>query len=77
MSVQPEAATDGNQTQTLGICRLNAFCEQHPEIATEWQMRWWIAHRQQNGIEASGAVVKKVGRWWVNPPKLRDWILEG
>lgn len=59
------------------VSTLQHFCKDHPNVATENQMRWWIFHRDSNGIESSGAVVKKGGRWYVNIPKLREWILAG
>jgi hypothetical protein len=59
------------------IQALKHFCETHEHVANENQMRWWIFHRQSNGIESSGAIVKKGGRWFVNVPKFREWILAG
>ena len=53
------------------------FVENHPNVASENQIRWWIYQREQNGIERFGAVVKKGRRWFVNLPKLREWILAG
>ncbi len=59
------------------ICTLTHFLKRFGHIATESQIRWWIFNRESNGIEASGAIIKKGGRWYVNIPSLRDWILAG
>ena len=59
------------------ICALRYFIGNYPNIATESQVRWWIFNKESNGIVASGAIVKKQSRWYVNIPKLRAWILQG
>jgi hypothetical protein len=54
-----------------------------PSLARQWpavsehKLRWWIRNRQTNGLQKSGAAVKKVGRWYLNPEKLERWIEEG
>lgn len=59
------------------IKALEAFIEKHPELATEPRFRWWIFHRKTNGLEASGAVIKRAGRWYVVVPRLKSWLLAG
>ncbi len=59
------------------ISSLKHFARSHPNIANENQLRWWIFKRDTNGIESSGAIIKKQNRWYVNIPKLREWILQG
>jgi hypothetical protein len=38
-------------------------------------MRWWIYNRKANGLEISGAILKKGGRWFVILPRMKTWIL--
>jgi hypothetical protein len=57
------------------IKSLDAFFNRYPDIADESRARWWIFHRKSNGLEASGALVKRAGRWFVVVPRLRDWLL--
>ncbi len=59
------------------VSSLKYYLNNHPNIANENQMRWWIFNRDSNGIETSGAIVKKQNRWFVNPPKMREWLLQG
>jgi len=59
------------------IKTLEAFVEQHPDIANESRFRWWIFHRKSNGLESSGAVIKRAGRWYVVVPRLKAWLLGG
>ena len=59
------------------IQTLQYFIEHNSHLASENQVRWWIFNRETNGIESHGAIVKKGRRWYVNLPKLREWILEG
>ncbi len=49
----------------------------NPHIVTENQIRWWIFNKDSNGIAEAGAIIKKGGRWYINIPKLHDWILAG
>ena len=57
------------------IVSFDAFHKQFPNIANESRLRWWIFHRKSNGLEASGAIIKRAGRWFVVVPRLRNWIL--
>ena len=59
------------------VMSLRAFAKQHPDLATEGALRWWIHQRENNGIVRSGALVKRAGRWFVVAPKMHDWILSG
>ena len=59
------------------IYTLKQFINAFPNAITEAQVRWWIFNRNFNRIESAGAVVKKEGRWYVNGPRMRHWILEG
>ena len=57
------------------IQSLDAFCKRYPDVANEARLRWWIYHRTVNGLQDSGAVVKRAGRWYVVVPRLKDWLL--
>lgn len=61
----------------LELCLLSRYLLANPHIFTEQQARWWLFNRKKNGIERSGAMIKKGGRWYVNVPRLREWILAG
>lgn len=53
-----------------------AFLRRYPDIQTEQGLRWQIFNRDKNGLKDSGAIVKKGGRWFVNLPRYRDWVLD-
>jgi len=57
------------------IIFLEAFHKQHPNIANEARLRWWIFHRKSNGLESSGAIIKRAGRWFVVVPRIKAWLL--
>lgn len=58
------------------IQTFDAFCKRYPDIANDARLRWWIFHRKTNGIEKSGAIVKRGGRWYVVVPRLKNWLLQ-
>jgi hypothetical protein len=58
------------------IQTFEAFCKRYPDIANEARLRWWIFNRQANGLQSSGAVVKKSGRWLIVVPRMKDWLLQ-
>ena len=43
----------------------------------EQQLRWQIFNREHNGLQESGSVTKKGGKWYVVIPRYRDWLLDG
>ncbi len=57
------------------IKSFDAFLAQYPDIASESRLRWWIFHRESNGLRASGALVKRAGRWYIVVPRIRSWLL--
>ena len=63
--------------EEVDVCTLKHFIAHNAHLATENQVRWWIFKKGSNGIEAAAALVKKGGRWYVNIPKLKEWILAG
>jgi hypothetical protein len=69
---------DNSQSVALDdIKGLEAFLERYPDLADESRIRWWIFHRKTNGLESSGAVIKRGGRWFVIVPRLKAWLLAG
>ena len=73
VSLAPQVVTDDIGLED--IVSFDAFHKQFPNIANESRLRWWIFHRRSNGLEASGAIIKRSGRWFVIVPRLRNWIL--
>ena len=69
------ADAPGDDIDLEDIVSFEAFHKQFPNIANESRLRWWIFHRKSNGLEASGAIIKRAGRWFVVVPRLRNWIL--
>ena len=69
-------APAANDVDLKDITLLETFAEQYPHIANESRLRWLIYRRKSNGIEASGALLKRGGRWYVVTPRLRDWLLQ-
>jgi len=57
------------------IVSFEAFHTQYPNIANESRLRWWIFHRKSNGLESSGAIIKRAGRWFVVVPRIKTWLL--
>jgi len=73
VSLAPPAVADAIDLKD--IVSFDAFHKEFPNIANESRLRWWIFHRKSNGLEASGAIIKRSGRWFVVVPRLRNWIL--
>ena len=57
------------------IKSLDSFIEKNPDFTNEARMRWLIFNRKSNGLEASGAIIKRAGRWFVVVPRLKNWLL--
>ena len=57
------------------IVTVDAFAKRYPDIADARRLRWMIYNRASNGLEKSGAIVKKHGRWCIVAPRFRDWLL--
>lgn len=76
----PQATAGNLPDEDIGlddIQSFDAFCARYPDIANEARLRWWLFHRKSNGLAASGAVIKKSGRWFVVLPRMKNWILAG
>ena len=72
---QQAAMIDCDEVDLDDIQELGSFLRRYPDIANEPRARWWIYQRKINGLESSGAVIKRSGRWFVVVPRLRDWLL--
>jgi hypothetical protein len=74
LSTAPQAAI--GDLDLDDILSLEAFVRRYGDLADEPRLRWWIFNRRLNGLESSGAVVKKAGRWFVVPKRLKNWLLQ-
>jgi hypothetical protein len=57
------------------ILSLEAFTKRYPDIANEARLRWWVFHRQTNGLAEEGALIKRNGRWFFIVPRMKTWML--
>ncbi len=44
-------------------------------IATEHQLRWWLRHRKENGLDH--AVTEIYGRIYIITPRFVNWMVLG
>jgi hypothetical protein len=58
------------------IMSLSRFLERYPDLFTENQIRWLYFHRKINGLEQSGAVIKRNGRLFVVIPRIRTYLVD-
>ncbi len=57
---------------------LSEFQRSNPNIAPSLSaLRWIVRHRDQNGLTATGAVVKRQGRLYVHASRFAGWMLNG
>ena len=75
VATTPKVSADTDEIALQDIVSFDAFHKKFPDIANESRLRWWIFHRKANGLEASGAIIKRAGRWFVVVPRLRNWLL--
>ena len=71
----PSVAEDADGIGLEDILSFDAFHKQFPNIANESRLRWWVYHRRSNGLEASGALIKRAGRWFIVVPRIKAWLL--
>ena len=69
------AAISDDDLNLDDIQSLEAFTKRYPDIANDARLRWWIFHRKCNGLEQSGALIKRSGRWFIVVPRMKDWLL--
>jgi hypothetical protein len=74
-SVPAEPQTPADDIRLDDIMKLEPFVERYSDLVNEPQMRWLIFNRFANGLAASGAIVKKGGRWHVVVPRMKNWLL--
>ena len=69
------AAIPDDEISLDDILSLEAFSKRYPDIGNEARLRWWIFHRQTNGLAPSGALIKRNGRWFFVVPRMKTWLL--
>ena len=69
------AAIPDEEISLDDILSLEAFSKRYPDIGNEARLRWWIFHRQNNGLAPSGALLKRNGRWFFVVPRMKTWLL--
>ena len=57
------------------VLPLKVFLRRYPNQITEAQFRWQYFHRHSNGLQDSGAVVKRNGRIHVIVPRFLDYLI--
>jgi len=50
------------------------FIANHHWLFTEHQFDWFIRQRANNGLDASGALMKISNRWYVHTDKFTQWF---
>lgn len=63
-------------TSNPTLITVNQFCEQHPAFPIGG-IRHYLFHRNQNGLAASGAVVKIGRKILIDERRFFDWVREG
>jgi len=43
---------------------------------TEGKMRWWLFHRDANGLDRSGAIVRVGGRIYIHVDGFQAWLAD-
>ncbi len=74
-STTPQPSAGDLDLDLDDILSLEAFVRRYGDLADEARLRWWLFNRRANGLESSGAVVKKAGRWFFIPKRVKDWLL--
>ena len=57
------------------MIRPQDLANRYPNLGSLAQIRWWIHHREQNGLDAHRALVKKGKSVWIIVPRFRNWLL--
>jgi len=50
------------------------FIADYKSLFTERQFDWFIRQRANNGLDASGALMKISNRWYVHTDKFTQWF---
>ena len=56
------------------LIRPTVFAAKYPDLMSITQLRWILARRAENGLQASGAVVRKGRSLWIDASRFRDWL---
>jgi methylase of polypeptide subunit release factors len=67
--------TNHNDTGLDDLMVATKFLKRYPDLITERHFRWLVFQRENNGLAEHGAVLKRAGRWYVDVPRFRDWLL--
>jgi hypothetical protein len=71
-NTQPE--TPNHKESLSSLIRLDDFVKKNQELFTKGQFNWLIRRRQENGLSESGALLMISGKFYVNEPKMANWI---
>lgn len=74
-ALQVTADASADNINIEDIKAFDVFVEKNPDLTNDARMRWLIFNRKSNGLAASGAIIKRAGRWYVVVPRFRDWLL--
>ncbi|HEX5359670.1 MAG TPA: hypothetical protein VFW49_00995 [Fluviicoccus sp.] len=55
------------------LSTVTQFCQRHPAFP-EGGLRHYLFYRKQNGLEASGAVIKIGRKLLINEARFFDWV---
>ena len=68
---------DNHEVRLDDFLTLQRVIDRYPNLGSETQWRWRIFRRDKNGLLASGAIVKRCGRWFFVLPRVQKWFLQG
>lgn len=57
------------------LMQVPRFVRRYPDLTSNNHIRWLIFKRETNGLAASGALIKRAGRWYIDVPQFRQWLV--
>ena len=57
------------------LMQVPRFVRRYPDLTSDNHIRWLIFKRETNGLADSGALIKRAGRWYIDVPQFRQWLL--
>ncbi len=57
------------------IMQVPRFVSRYPDLTSNNHIRWLIFKRETNGLADSGALIKRAGRWYIDLPRFRQWLM--
>jgi len=57
------------------LLRPQTLAARYPDLGSLSQIRWWLHHRANNGLDEHKAVIKQGKAVWIVLPRFRDWLL--